>query len=54
LACVIEAAGRAGGLCRFKKQNFAPKLLVTDKLGSYGSGFRQLRLTIGAAEKQSR
>src|SRR6476646_4443168 len=24
---------------------FAPKLLVTDKLGSYGSAFRQLRLT---------
>jgi transposase-like protein len=30
------------------------EVLVTDKLGSYGSGFRQLRLTIGAAEKQSR
>jgi transposase-like protein len=28
-----------------KKQGFAPKLLVTDKLGSYGSAFRQLRLT---------
>jgi hypothetical protein len=28
-----------------KKQGFAPKLLVTDKLGSYGSTFRQLRLT---------
>src|SRR5213595_2380569 len=28
-----------------KKQRFAPKLLVTDKLGSYGSAFRQLRLT---------
>src|ERR1700750_698720 len=27
-----------------KKQGFAPKLLVTDKLGSYGSAFRQLRL----------
>ena len=25
-----------------KKQGFAPKLLVTDKLGSYGSAFRQL------------
>jgi hypothetical protein len=28
-----------------KKQGFAPKLLATDKLGSYGSAFRQLRLT---------
>src|SRR5438270_5271796 len=28
-----------------KKQGFAPKLLVTDKLGSYGSAFRRLRLT---------
>src|SRR6201981_4019491 len=28
-----------------KKKGFAPKLLVTDKLGSYGSAFRQLRLT---------
>jgi hypothetical protein len=28
-----------------KKQGFAPKLLITDKLGSYGSAFRQLRLT---------
>src|SRR5215471_6845242 len=28
-----------------KKQSFAPKLLVTDKLGSYGSAFRHLRLT---------
>jgi DDE domain len=28
-----------------KKQGFAPKLLVTDKLGCYGSAFRQLRLT---------
>jgi transposase-like protein len=28
-----------------KKQGFAPTLLVTDKLGSYGSAFRQLRLT---------
>jgi transposase-like protein len=27
-----------------RKQGFAPKLLVTDKLGSYGSAFRQLRL----------
>jgi transposase-like protein len=24
-----------------KKQGFAPKLLVTDKLGSYGSAFRR-------------
>jgi putative transposase len=28
-----------------KKQGFVPKLLVTDKLGSYGSALRQLRLT---------
>src|SRR5437588_4549456 len=28
-----------------KKQGFPPKLLVTDKLGSYGSAFRLLRLT---------
>src|SRR5205807_2650248 len=28
-----------------RKQGFAPKLLVTDKLGFYGSAFRQLRLT---------
>ena len=28
-----------------KKQGFAPKLLITDRLGSYGSAFRQLRLT---------
>jgi transposase-like protein len=27
-----------------KKQGFAPKLLVTDKLGSYRAAFRQLRL----------
>lgn len=28
-----------------RKQGFVPKLLVTDKLGSYGAAFRQLRLT---------
>ena len=28
-----------------RKQGFAPKLLTTDKLGSYGSAFRRLRLT---------
>jgi putative transposase len=28
-----------------KKQGFTPKLLVTDKLRSYGSAFRQLGLT---------
>jgi putative transposase len=27
-----------------RKQGFAPKLLTTDKLGSYGSAFRHLRL----------
>src|ERR1700749_1801399 len=29
----------------FRKQGFVPKLLVTDKLRSYGSAFRQLQLT---------
>jgi hypothetical protein len=28
-----------------KKLGFAPKALVTDKLGSYGSAFRELGLT---------
>jgi putative transposase len=28
-----------------RKLGFAPKLLTTDKLGSYGAAFRQLRLT---------
>jgi putative transposase len=28
-----------------RKQGFVPKLLVTDKLGSYGAAFRQLRLS---------
>src|ERR1700732_1337517 len=28
-----------------KKQGFAPTLLTTDKLGSYGSAFRHLRLS---------
>jgi transposase-like protein len=28
-----------------KKQGFAPKLLVTDKLGSYGAAFRRLGLS---------
>jgi putative transposase len=28
-----------------RKQGFAPKLLVTDKPGSYGSAFRQMRLS---------
>jgi transposase-like protein len=28
-----------------KKQGFTPKLLTTDKLGSYGSGFRHMHLT---------
>jgi transposase-like protein len=27
-----------------KKQGFTPKLLTTDKLGSYGRAFRQIRL----------
>jgi putative transposase len=29
----------------FRKHGFVPKLLTTDKLGSYGSAFRHLRLT---------
>jgi transposase-like protein len=33
-----------------KKLGFAPKLLVTDKLGSYSSAFRQLRLTCPTSE----
>ena len=28
-----------------KKQGFAPKLLITDKLRSYAAAFRRLRLT---------
>jgi transposase-like protein len=40
-----------------RKQGFAPKLLVTDKLRSYASAFRRLRLTCpheqGALQKQS-
>ena len=28
-----------------KKQGFTPKLLTTDKLGSYGAAFRHLGLT---------
>jgi putative transposase len=28
-----------------RKQGFAPKMLTTDKLASYGAAFRQLRLT---------
>ena len=41
-----------------KKQGFTPKLLVTDKLRSYASAFRSLRLTCPyeprVAEKQPR
>jgi hypothetical protein len=33
------------GESALRKQGFAPKLLVTDKLRSYGSAFRRLRLT---------
>jgi transposase-like protein len=29
-----------------RKQGFAPKLLTTDKLGSYGSAFRHLSLDL--------
>jgi putative transposase len=28
-----------------KKQGFAPKLVITDKLRSYAAAFRRLRLT---------
>jgi hypothetical protein len=41
-----------------KKQGFTPKLLTTDKLGSYGAAFRHLQLTCrheqGLRKKQSR
>jgi transposase-like protein len=32
-----------------KKQGFAPKLLVTDKLRSYGAAFRRLQLTVSVS-----
>src|SRR5438552_4167723 len=34
-----------------RKQSFAPKLLVTDKLRSYSAAFRQLRLTCPHQQK---
>src|SRR5437016_7810284 len=34
-----------------RKQGFAPKLLTTDKLGSYGAAFRNLRLA-GSHEQE--
>ena len=37
-----------------RKQGFAPKLLVTDKLRSYGSAFRQLQLTCPHDGRQAR
>ena len=37
-----------------KKQGFAPKLLVTDKLGSYGSAFRKLGLDERGLRKNNR
>ena len=36
-----------------KKQGFAPKLLVTDKLRSYGSAFRRLRLASSRLDRPS-
>jgi transposase-like protein len=36
-----------------RKQGFAPKLLVTDKLRSYGSAFRQLNLTSGERQNHA-
>jgi putative transposase len=36
-----------------RKQGFAPKLLVTDKLRSYASAFRRLRARTRASEEQS-
>jgi putative transposase len=36
-----------------KKQGFAPKLLVTDKLRSYACAFRHLRLTCPDERKRS-
>ncbi len=37
-----------------KKQGFAPKLLVTDKLRSYASAFRRLRLTCSREQRLRR
>jgi putative transposase len=33
-------------MSKLQKQGFAPKMLGTDKLRSYGSAFRHLRLTL--------
>src|SRR5713101_4327422 len=40
-----QPGGAAADAQASQKARFAPKLLVTDKLRSYGSAFRQLRLT---------
>ena len=39
------AGGTPANAQAAQEQGFAPKLLVTDKLGSYGSAFRELSLT---------
>src|SRR5215472_13957286 len=48
LTCWFSADATPGGALRLmrkllKKQGFAPKLLVTDKLRSYAAAFRRLR-----------
>src|SRR5437879_5686920 len=41
-----DSRAALGLICKLlRKQEFVPKLLVTDKLRSYGSAFRQLQLT---------
>jgi hypothetical protein len=48
LTCLSSADATLGRRCGrklLKKQGFVPKLLVTDKLRSYASAFRHLRLT---------
>ena len=44
-ASARHSGGAAADAQAAKKQGFGPKLLVTDKLRSYGSAFRRLRLT---------
>jgi transposase-like protein len=43
---LVELSKSASRLMRklLKKQGFTPKLLTTDKLGSYGAAFRHRRL----------
>jgi hypothetical protein len=41
---LVSGGGSSAPFRILKKQDFAPKLLVTDKLRSYASAFRRLRL----------